>query len=61
MFTIVNLNTDCENLCRKVKELVDSMSKSGQLDPNDSMIYIEIKNVSHTINPTNSETKRLEN
>ena len=61
MFTIVNLNTDCEHLCRKVKELVDLMSKSGQLDPADSMIYIEIKGVSHTINPTNPEPKRLEN
>lgn len=61
MFTIVSLNTDCNNLCQKVKELVDSVSKSGQLDPNDSMIYIEIKGVSHTIDPTKTEPKRLEN
>ena len=61
MFTIVSLNTDCKNLCQKVKELVDSVSKSGQLDPTDSILYIEIKGVSHTIDPQKSEPKRLDN
>lgn len=60
MFTVVNINTDCNNLCQKVKKLVEEYSKSGQLDPADSMIYIEIKNVSHTIDPHNTEPKRLE-
>jgi hypothetical protein len=61
MFTVVNLNTDCEGLCLKVRKLVEEYSKSGQLDPADSMIYIEIKGVSHTIDSKSQETLKIAN
>jgi len=40
---------------------MEEYSKSGQLDPTDSILYIEIKGVSHTIDPQKSEPKRLDN
>mgnify|MGYP003314491122 CR=1 FL=1 len=61
MFRAISLNTDCNQLCQKVQELVTEYRKSGQLDPTDSIIYIEIKGVSHSIDPHQSEPKRLDN
>ena len=63
MFRAISLNnnTDCNKICQKVKELMEEYSKSGQLDPTDSIIYIEIKGVSHSIDPHQSEPKRLDN
>jgi hypothetical protein len=63
MFRAISLNnnTDCNKICQKVKELMEEYSKSGQLDPTDSIIYIEIKGVSHTIDPQKFEPQRLNN
>lgn len=63
MFRAISLNnnTDCNQICQKVNELMEEYSKSGQLDPTDSILYIEIKGVSHTIDPQKSEPKRLDN
>ena len=40
---------------------MEEYSKSGQLDPADSMIYIEIKGVSHTIDSKSQETLKIAN
>lgn len=59
-FISLGLNDlSCDKICHKVQELINKYIQSGKVVDN-SILHIQIKNISHTIDKEQLETRNIE-